>query len=116
METIFMTLNKISILTVLVTTLTLTGCGTNEIKQTQVDGIVAFMDKSPYHLTLFENFFGGDLIKLQGNFYTLVNAEGYINEGSKVKMTMEGDKVIQVCQILTDELQQFRKCFRAQKV
>ena len=100
----------------MISVLTITSCGKKNVKQTHVEGIVQFMGKSPYHLTIFESFFGGDLVKLHGSLYTLVNAEGFINEGSKVKMIMEGDKVIQVCQILIDELQEFSRCFRAQKV
>lgn len=89
----------------------LTGCADKEVKHTEVVSTIEFMAKSPYHLTYFQNYFGGDLIKLEGEFYTLVDAEGYVDQGSKVIVKKENHRVIEICQILSTELQEFSRCF-----
>ncbi len=91
------------------------GCS-KKVDKTENIAQIQYMDKSPYHLSPFEKLMGGDLIKLEGEFYTLVDAEGYINEGSNVKVVSEGNRVLEVCQILIDELNEFSKCFSVIKV
>jgi len=105
-----------NILLAVVTMNSLVACSDKEIKLTETTGIIEFMDKSPYHLTLFQNVLGGDLIKLRGEFYTLVDAEGYINQDSRVKVILMDDDVRSVCQILPEELQEYSRCFSTQKI
>ena len=105
-----------NILLAAVTVSTLAACSNNEVVLTETTEKITFMDKSPYHLTYFQNIFGGDLIKLGGKLYTLVDADGYINQGDEVKVILVGDDVRSVCQLLTDELQEYSRCFSPQKV
>lgn len=95
---------------------TLSACSDTEVKMAETVGEIEFMEKSPYHLTVFENVFGGDLIKLKNEFYTLVDADGYINQGSKVKIISAGKEVRAVCQILPEELQEYSRCFSTKKI
>lgn len=105
-----------NILLAVLTISTLAACSETEIKLAETVGQIEFMEKSPYHLTLFQNVFGGDLIKLKDEFYTLVDAEGYINQGSKVKIISAGKEVRAVCQILPEELQEYSRCFSTKKI
>ncbi len=99
-----------------VTVSTLAACSDNEVVLTETTEKITFMDKSPYHLTYFQNIFGGDLIKLRGELYTLVDADGYINQGDEVKVILMDDDVRSVCQILSEELQEFARCFSTLKI
>lgn len=111
-----MKMKHIKLVSALSSTLMLSGCIGEDVELKSYNTKVQYMAKSPYYKTNLQNMFGGDLVKLDGSFYTLVDANGYIYEGAEVKVTALNNEIKEVCQILIPEMQEFTRCFVARKV
>lgn len=94
----------------------LTACSADDNQLTKGLAKVQLIEKSPYYQTPLQAFLGTHIVRVGGKLYTTTDIEGYVNEGTTVSTIESGSSIKEICQILSEELSEFRRCFSLREV